>query len=211
MRQVDRYPLFYFHGFNSGIPVEISTSPKIAAVADFCRVTGRDFRPQNVDYRFADRHAREILDSISKEVEQVLFCGASMGGWFARVMQVLLAEKRPELGIEAVIFNPAFNLAEFSHHLEGHQVNFVTGAEYDFTPEHSEVLVRLEASIDYRAALPLWVYVDSDDEVINAEWSKRWYNGFARFRAYPGGSHSFEHAREALEDYQPGCWKAPGQ
>ena len=211
MPRADRQPLFYFHGFNSGIPVDISTSPKIAAVADFCRATGRDFRPQSVDYRYADRRSREILESVGEEVERVLFCGASMGGWFARVLQVMLSRERPELQVEAVIFNPAFNLAEFSHYLEGHQVNYVTAAEYDFTPEHSAMLIGLERSVDYRADLPLWVYVDSNDEVINAEWSEHWHAGFARFLAYPGGCHSFDHAREALEDYQPGCWKGTGQ
>ncbi len=211
MPRAERQPLVYCHGFNSGIPDDISTSPKIQAVSDFCRATGRDFRPQNVDYRFADRHAREILASIGSGVEQVLFCGASMGGWFSRVLQLLLARDRPGLRVEAVVFNPAFNLAEFSHHLEGHQVNFVTGAEYEFTAEHGAVLIGLERAVDFKADLPLWVYVDSGDEVINAEWSRRWYAGFSRFVAYPGGSHSFEHAREALEDYQPGCWKGTGQ
>ena len=211
MPRAEQQPLYYCHGFNSGIPDDISSSPKILAVSDFCRATGREFRPQNVDYRFADRHAREILDSVGPEVEHVLFCGASMGGWFSRILQLLLVQRRPELRVEAVIFNPAFNLLEFSHHLEGHQVNFVTGAEYEFTPGHSAMLIGLERSVDFRAALPLWVYVDAEDEVINAEWSRRWYAGYSRFVTFAGGCHSFDHAREALEDYQPGCWRGTGQ
>ena len=211
MPRAEHQPLYYCHGFNSGIPDDISTSPKIQAVADFCRATGREFRPQNVDYRFADRHAREILATVRQDAESVLFCGASMGGWFSRILQLLLASERPGLRVEAVIFNPAFNLAEFSHHLEGLQVNFVTGAEYEFTPGHSAVLIELERSVDFRADLPLWVYVDREDEVINAEWSRQWYAGFSRFVTYPGGCHSFDHAREALEDYQPGCWKGTVQ
>ncbi|MEE4218112.1 MAG: YqiA/YcfP family alpha/beta fold hydrolase [Xanthomonadales bacterium] len=206
-----RNPLFYFHGFNSAIPEDISSSPKISAVADFCRATGRAFLPQNIDYRYADRHSQELLDSVPGDVDSVLFCGASMGGWFARIMQLLLARRRPGLRVEAVVFNPAFNLAEFSHHLEGHQLNYVTGAEHDFTPEHGAMLVALEHSVDYGAKLPFWVYVDRDDEVINAEWSRRWHSGYAHFLAFPGGCHSFDHAREALENFQPGCWNGPGQ
>jgi len=207
----DKNPLFYVHGFNSAIPEDISTSPKISAVADFCRCTGRAFHPLNIDYRKAAQHSREILELVPGDVERVIFCGASMGGWFARVMQLLLARQRPELPVEAVIFNPAFNLAEFSHYLEGHQHNYVTLEEYEFKREHSEQLICLERSVDYHADLPLWVYVDAEDEVINAEWSQKWYSGISRFVAYPGGSHSFEHARDALDDFEPGCWNRAGQ
>lgn len=211
MPPAEMRPLYYYHGFNSAIPDDISSSPKISAVADFCRATGRVFLPQNIDYRYADRYSRELLDAVPEDVESVLFCGASMGGWFARIMQLMLAARRPGLAVEAVVFNPAFNLAEFSHYLEGHQVNYVTGAEHDFTAEHGAMLVALEHSVDYGADLPFWVYVDRDDEVINAEWSRRWHAGYSRFRAFPGGCHSFDHARQALEDFQPGCWKGPGQ
>lgn len=211
MPPAEMRPLYYYHGFNSAIPDDISSSPKISAVADFCRATGRDFLPQNIDYRYADRHSEELLDSIPQDIESVLFCGASMGGWFARIMQLLLAGRRPGLCVEAVVFNPAFNLAEFSHYLVGHQFNYVTGAEHEFTAEHGAMLVALERSVDYGADLPFWVYADQDDEVINAQLSRRWHSGYSRFLAFPGGCHSFEHAREALENYQPGCWKAPGQ
>ena len=211
MPQADRHLLYYSHGFNSAIPEDISTSPKISAVAEFCQTTGRTFLPQNIDYRYADRHSRELLDSVPQGAESVLFCGASMGGWFARIMQLLLAGRRPGLRVEAVVFNPAFNLAEFSHYLEGRQVNYVTGEECEFTPEHGAMLVALENSVNYRADLPVWVYVDRDDEVINAEWSERWHAGYSRFVAFPGGCHSFDHAREALEDFEPGCWQGAGQ
>lgn len=206
MPPVDAQPLFYFHGFNSAIPQDISTSPKISAVGEFCRRTGRDFRPLNIDFRRAGRHSREILGMVDADVERVIFCGASMGGWFARIMQLLLAAERPDLRIEAVVFNPAFNLAEFSHYLEGRQVNHVTGEEYDFTREHSEKLIRLEQSVDYQADLPFWVYVDRNDETINAEWSERWHANISRFHAFAGGCHSFDHVRESLEDFESGCW-----
>ena len=89
--------------------------------------------------------------------------------------------------------------------------SFQTGEQFEFTPDDSRALVRLEASVEYREDTPFWVYVDRDDETINAEWSERFHAGFARFRAFPGGSHSFDHAREALEDYEPGCWNRGGQ
>ena len=201
-------PLYYFHGFASAIPADTLTSPKISAVADFCRATGRDFRPRNVDYRRVDQRSREVLDSIEDEARSVVFCGASMGGWFARILQLELLRERPGVRVEAVAFNPAFNLAVFSHYLEGDQVNYVTGQRFEFTPAHGAALVRLEQSVDYRGPAPFSVYVDQGDETISAQWSRDFHGPFARFRMFDGGCHSFDHAREALEDFEPGCWKS---
>ena len=210
MPPADGQPLYYCHGFASAIPADWSDSPKISVVADFCRRTGRDFRPQNVDFRVADRRCEEILVTVEAGAERVIFCGASMGGWLSRILQLKLLQRRPRLRVDAVVFNPAFNLAEFSHYLEGPQVNYVTGEEFEFTPAHSERLVALERSVDYCGEEPFRVYVDRGDETIDAEWSEAFHAGFARFHAYPGGCHSFDHAREALEDFEPGCWnRAP--
>ena len=71
MPRAERQPLYYCHGFASAIPADWSESPKISAVAAFCRATGRDFRPQNVDYGEAERRCDEILDDIEADVERV--------------------------------------------------------------------------------------------------------------------------------------------
>jgi len=211
MRHAEHRLLYYVHGFASAIPEDISTSPKISAVADFCRATGRAFRPQTVDFRSADSHADDILSTVEDDVSDVIFCGASMGGWLARILQLKALQQRPECAARAVAFNPAFNLAAFSHYLEGVQVNYVTGEQFEFTPAQGEALVRLEETVDYRCSAPFWVYVDRDDETIDAQWSESFHTPFARFRAFEGGSHSFEHACEALEDFEPGCWQGAGE
>jgi predicted esterase YcpF (UPF0227 family) len=211
MQPAERQPLYYAHGFASAIPEDWSESPKISTVAAFCRATGRAFRPQNIDYREADRRCGEILATVGPDVERVTFCGASMGGWLSRILQLKLLEQRPGLPVDAVVFNPAFNMAEFSHYLEGPQQNYVTGQAFEFTAAHGRRLAALEASVDYRGPAPFRVYVDRDDETIDAAWSERFHAGFAHFVAYPGGSHSFEHAREALADFQPGCWNRARQ
>ncbi|MGD8345884.1 MAG: YqiA/YcfP family alpha/beta fold hydrolase [Lysobacterales bacterium] len=203
--------LFYFHGFNSAIPKDLASSPKLAAVADFCRATDCRFLPQNIDYRRANERARTLLRQVDPAAERVIFCGGSMGGWFARIMQLLLAAERPGLCIEAVAFNPVFNLSEFSHYLEGPQTNYVTGEKYEFCPGHAERLVMLEQTVDYTSGLPYWVFVDRADETISARLSERFHAGFARFTAFDGGCHSFDHAREALEIFQPGCWNTAEQ
>lgn len=211
MPPAERRPLYYVHGFASAIPEDISTSPKISVVAAFCHATERSFRPQTVDFRSAADRVAEILSTVEDDVSDVIFCGASMGGWLARILQLRLLQERPECIVRAVTFNPAFNLAAFSHYLEGVQVNYVTGERFEFTPAHGESLVRLEETVDYRSKAPFWVYADRDDETIDAQWSETFHAPFARFRVFEGGSHSFDHAREALEDFEPGCWQRAGE
>ena len=211
MPRAERHPVYYFHGFASAIPRDFADSPKITAVAAWAARRERDFRPQNVDYRDAPERVRALLDGVSDDVRDVVFCGASMGGWFARIMQLRLAQSRPGLPVAAVVFNPAFNLAEFGHLLEGPQVNYVTQQTFVWTPRHSARLVELESSVDYRAELPLWVYVDREDEVIDAELSERFHRDFAQFHAFAGGSHSFEHTPQALRDFDEACWPLPRQ
>ena len=197
--------LFYFNGFNSAIPEDWSDNDKIVAVEDYAARRGFQFRPHSVNYRLATGHAAEILQELvawsAGEPGQVVFSGSSMGGWFARIMQLLLARERPELRSRALAFNPAFDLALHGHMLLGPQVNHVTFEEYEWTASDSEKLKRLEDSVDYDAPLPFFVYVDKGDEVIGWEHSAVRHSRVARFLAFEGGSHSFEHVALALEDF----------
>lgn len=199
--------LFYFNGFNSAIPADWSDNEKVVAVEDFARERGWRFLPTTVDYRRAGARAGEILarpELASGEGDccRVIFAGSSMGGWFARIMQLLLAARRPDLPVEALAFNPAFDLGLHGDVLLGPQVNFVSGESYVWREEDSARLAALEASVDYDAPLPFHVYADKGDEVIGWEQSARRHAPIARFRAFEGGSHLFEHAREALADFK---------
>lgn len=204
MLQAEHSQLFYFNGFNSGIPANLADNPKIAEVADMAERWGMAFHPVTVDYRHADAHRNAILERVSNEAEYVLFWGSSMGGWFARIMQVSLAEVRPGLQIEAAAYNPAFDLVEHSHLLIGPQEKKLTQEAYEWTTENSADLVHIENSVNYDAELPYTVYVDRDDEVIDAVLSETRHRSMARFVAYEGGSHSFEHYREAVQDFENG-------
>jgi uncharacterized protein len=202
--------LFYFNGFNSAIPADWSDNAKLVAVADHARQRGLRFVPWTVDYRRARETATEILQTIGRACDGgtdqapggLLFSGSSMGGWFARIMQLLLAQDRPGLQAEALAFNPAFDFGLHGHRLVGPQLNLVTLEQYEWTERHSAGLARLEASVDFDAPLPYYVYVDKGDEVIAWERSAARHAPIARFLAFEGGSHRFEHAREALRDFE---------
>jgi len=194
--------LFYFNGFNSAIPGDWSDNEKIVAVEDYAASRGLCFVPYSVNYRSAREHAAEILQRLAADnVEHVIFSGSSMGGWFARIMQLLLARERPGLPVEALAFNPAFDLGLHGHMLLGPQVNHVTLEEYEWTERDSAELKQLEDSVDYDSPLPFYVYVDKGDEVIGWEYSLARHGSIARFLAFEGGSHTFEHSREALQDF----------
>lgn len=160
--------------------------------------------PTSVCYRQAADHCAEILGQVDSECEEVIFSGSSMGGWFARIMQLTLGRSRPGLRSAALAFNPAFDLGAHGHLLLGPQVNHVTGEAYTWTPEHGAGLSRLEREVDYDAPLPFYVYVDKGDEVIGWAQSAERHASIARFHAFEGGCHSFDHYREALQDFCSG-------
>ncbi len=197
--------LYYFNGFNSAIPEDWSDNEKIVAVENYAGRRGFRFLPHSINYRRARDHAVEILGRIRERSAaapvHVLFSGSSMGGWFARIMQLLLARDQPGVKVEALAFNPAFDLGHHGHMLLGPQVNFVTLEAYVWTEQDSARISQLEESVDYDAPLPFFVYVDKGDEVIPWEPSAARHGKIARFVAFEGGSHSFEHAREALQDF----------
>lgn len=203
--------LFYFNGFNSAIPGDLGDNPKIAEVGKMAARRGFEFLPRSINYRRAEAHCREILERVDPAACHVLFWGSSMGGWFARVMQLKLAAARPGLAVEAAAYNPAFDLALHGHLLIGPQENHVTGETYVWTAADTAALVRLETSVDYDAALPYTVYVDRDDEVIDAGMSEERHRGMARFVVFEGGCHAFEHYREAVRDFENGCGEGAGQ
>lgn len=192
---------FYFNGFNSAILEDYSGSAKIVAAERFARRSGFRFCPVSVDYRRIDAQVERVMEAALRASGRVVFCGSSMGGWLARVMQLLLAQGRPGQDVRAIAWNPAFDLAEHGHMLLGPQVNHVTFELYEWTPELTAPLQALEARVDYDAPLPFYVYVDREDEVIDWQASADRHRAISRFVVFEGGSHSFEHFDEALEDF----------
>jgi predicted esterase YcpF (UPF0227 family) len=194
-------PFFYFNGFNSAIPDDYSDNPKITAVARFAEARGFRFTAVSICYRRAAEQVPEVLDMVPASSGEAVFCGSSMGGWFARIVQLKLSRTRPGVRTAAVGFNPAYDLSMHAYLLLGPQQNHVTLENYVWTSEHSAALRSLETSVDYSAPLPFFVYLDKGDEVIGWERSAARHRPIARLLAFDGGCHSFEHFHEALADF----------
>jgi predicted esterase YcpF (UPF0227 family) len=189
---------FYFNGFNAAILPDFSGSPKIAAVAEFAVANGFRFMPVSTCYRRAREHLREVLESIPEGIDEVVFCGSSMGGWFARILQLNLNLEKPGLSSAAVAFNPAYDLCDHGHMLQGEQLNFVTGEKYLWTEEHGAELCGLESGVDYDLPLAFHVFIDKGDEVIDWKHSASRHAPISHLTLFDGGCHSFDHYREAL-------------
>ncbi len=192
---------FYFNGFNSAILEDFSNSPKIIAAAEYALDNGFRFIPLSIDYRRATAHLECILDQLDDKAKEVIFCGSSMGGWFARIMQLSLTHRRQGLTVTAIAFNPAYDVSLHQHLLLGPQQNHVTLEEYEWTQANSLALVALEERVDYDADLPFFVYCDKGDEIISWADSAARHSSVSRFLAFEGGCHSFDHFNEALMDF----------
>ena len=81
---------YYFNGLNSAILPDYSGSPKIVAAGAFALAHGYQFIPVSTDYRRAAETADQLLESLDPRATEVIFCGSSMGGWFARILQLML-------------------------------------------------------------------------------------------------------------------------
>lgn len=192
---------FYFNGFNSAVLDDYSGNPKITAVDEFARSRGFHFAPESICYRRARDHSEDVLGKIGSDAKEVVFCGSSMGGWFARIMQLMLGNARPGLRTATLAFNPAYDLGLHGHVLLGPQENHVTLERYTWTQAHGRQLKVLEDKVTYDSDYPFYVYADKGDEVIPWEGSAARHSGVSRFRVFEGGCHSFDHYREALRDF----------
>ena len=192
---------YYFNGFNSAVLEDFSGSPKIVAAAEYAHRAGFQFIPYSIDYRQLRSHRDAILKQVSVKTSEIIFCGSSMGGWFARIMQLQLVQRRPRLRVTTIGWNPAYDMGSHGHMLVGPQQNYVTFESYQWTQAHSAVLKDMEEEVDYDKDLPFYVYCDKGDEVIGWEDSAARHKAIANFRAFDGGCHSFDHYAEALIDF----------
>ena len=134
------------------------------------------FVPVTIDYRRVFEHREEVLQRVDPAAGEVIFCGTSMGGWFARILQLTLDARGFPGNTVTLAFNPAFNIAAITDHFEGSWVNFVTFERYEWSSEDSRQLVRMDSSVQYDAGGNFYVYVDKRDEVFDWQASAAWHS-----------------------------------
>ncbi len=201
--------LFYFHGWNSAIPLKPTRSAKMRAMLSFCRKNKYHFSPTNINYQIpvneVARLVRDIEQAVYHEgIEEVVLVGTSLGGWFARIVQLRCSHLVDDkISIQAVAFNPAVNPAEALLEMTGKvHVNYESGKPAAWNRFDCEELAKAEAMVAMSGPYPFYVFVDKGDETIPWAVSRDAYKKMSNFTAYDGGSHRFVHAAEALNYYE---------
>lgn len=191
--------IIYLHGFNSA-SLDLNGKllvgkDKLAVMQAFCAENGIGFDTPNVDYRDFQNIVEDLLFSWNQYLDQgheVIFMGSSMGGFASEYLAL-------KTGCKAVMINPAINPSVLLPQFIGVTENFETGQPYDWTQRHCDQYQRYEQELaDSKQSIDRTVLLDMADELLDAEKTLTKYQAIAKVATFAGGSHGFEHMREAL-------------
>ncbi len=192
--------ILYLHGFNSA-STDLSGQllrhkPKLAILEDFCQTHRIRLLTPNVDYRDFKAIIRTLMKDYATEVEQkrrVFFMGSSMGGFCSEYMAI-------NTGTQAIMINPVVKPTELLPSFIGVTENYEIGEPYEWTQKHCDAYLEFEQEVERSRNLRICrtVFLDLDDELLNAKQTAEHYQPIARVEIFPGGSHSFDHMEQAL-------------
>ncbi|WP_031433261.1 YqiA/YcfP family alpha/beta fold hydrolase [Methylomarinum vadi] len=191
--------IIYLHGFNSAsLDLEgnlLINKDKLLVMQEFCTQKDIVFDAPNVDYRDFQNIVEDLLLQWNQYLDQghdVIFMGSSMGGFSSEYLAM-------KTGACAIMINPAITPSELLPQFIGVNENFETGQPYHWEQEHCDQYWQYEQELaNSQRAVDRTVLLDMADELLDAEKTLAKYKNIARVVAYEGGSHGFEHMRQAL-------------
>lgn len=191
--------IIYLHGFNSAslnLEGELLTNKeKLLVLQQFCLQKNILFYTPNVDYRDFAGIVEDILFQWNQFLDQsydVVFMGSSMGGFASEYLAMKTACK-------AVMINPAITPSELLPQFIGVSENHETGQPYQWEQHHCEQYKAYENELKSNSQhIDRTIFLDMADELIAAEKTVSIYKEKATVVSYEGGSHSFEHIKQAL-------------
>ncbi|MEO8629979.1 MAG: YqiA/YcfP family alpha/beta fold hydrolase [Betaproteobacteria bacterium] len=182
-----RFMLIYIHGFNSS-----PASHKSQLLHDRLKGMGRaaEFSCPALPYAPA-----AAADMLRKEIgtqppRGVTLVGSSLGGYYA----TYLAE---ELGLRAVLVNPAIKPYEGLRTYLGKQKNLYTHEAYELTAAHLDELLALDVERPTRLER-YYLMVTTGDEVLDYRDAVAKYAG-AKQLVVQGSDHGFKEFGDHLE------------
>lgn len=196
---LDKKAIIYLHGFNSAsldLQGKLLTSKeKLKVMQDYCAAKEILFFTPNVDYR----NFQGIIDAMLNQWRQykaqsfdVLFMGSSMGGFSSEYLAL-------KTGSKAILINPAITPSQLLPKFIGVEANFETGQPYQWQQAQCDQFQTYETELQNSDVnLDLIVLLDKGDELLDSEIAYLKYKDSAKVYMYDGGSHSFEHMRQAL-------------
>ncbi len=191
--------IIYLHGFNSAsldLADNLLTSKeKLLVMQEFCLQKDIKFYTPNVDYRDFQEIIEDMLFQWNQYLDQsydVIFMGSSMGGFASEYLAM-------KTGCKAIMINPAVAPSELLPQFIGVTENYETGQPYQWLASHCEQYRDYEKELDSSTQLiNRIILLDKADELIDSEKTRLKYQDQANIVCYEGGSHSFEHIKQAL-------------
>lgn len=122
----------------------------------------------------------------------VIFMGSSMGGFASEYLAMKTACK-------AIMINPAITPSELLPQFIGVTENYETGQPYSWVQNHCEQYKAFEKELENcSSSVNRTILLDMADELLDSAKTQLKYQEYANVVCYEGGSHSFEHIRQAL-------------
>ncbi len=191
--------IIYLHGFNSAsVDLDgnlLTSKEKLLVMQEFCSKKEIAFYTPNVDYRDFQNIVENLLFDWNLYLDQgydVIFMGSSMGGFASEYLAM-------KTGCKAIMINPAISPSELLTQFIGVTENYEIGLPYQWDRYHCEQYLQYEQELaSSNRPLDRTILLDMADELIDAEKTLLKYQATANVVTYDGGSHSFEHMRQAL-------------
>ncbi len=182
--------ILYIHGFNSaGYGEKINHLKKAFGDENVISPT------LSYDPEKAMKQLEFLTDAI-KDKDDLIIVGTSLGGFYA----AYLAYKYKVL---AVLINPSIDPYTSLSSQVGHQKNYKSDEEYEFTKQHLESLKKYYVPEEKLKEIKdlIFVYLDEEDELLDSKKTKDYYEKHGIYvKMYPGGNHRFTHMPELIED-----------
>ncbi len=191
--------IIYLHGFNSASldleHVLLTSKEKLQVLEQFCLQKDILFYAPNVDYRDFEGIVEDMLFQWNQYLDQsydVIFMGSSMGGFTSEYLAI-------KTGSKAIMINPVIVASELLSQFMGVTENFETGLPYQWEQNNCDQYVEYEKYIKNSThSIDRTILLDMADELIDSVNTELVYKDKANVVTYEGGSHSFEHIKQAL-------------
>ena len=161
----------------------------------FCLQKDILFYTPNVDYRDFEGIVEDMMFQWNQYLDQsydVVFMGSSMGGFASEYLAM-------KTGCKSIMINPAITPSELLPQFIGVTENYETGQPYSWNQGHCEQYLGYEKELESsNQPIDRTIFLDMADELIDSENTQSKYKAKANVVVYDGGSHSFEHIRQAL-------------
>ena len=191
--------IIYLHGFNSASlnlnGKRLTSKEKLLVMQEFCRQKDILFYTPNIDFRDFENIVEDMLFQWNQYLDQsydVVFMGSSMGGFTSEYLAM-------KTGSKAIMINPAISPSELLPQFIGVTENYETGQPYHWNQVHCDQYEKYEQQLESNnQRINRTILLDMADELIDSENTRSKYEEKATIVTYDGGSHSFEHMKQAL-------------